>query len=243
MQGRGLTITAVVLAILAGLLWWSNREKAKEASKPTAADVNPKILTVPVADVQKIEVKKRGGDDTVIQKSGSSKWDMTAPASYGVDQEVANTFASAATTLNSDRLVDDKPTDLKQFGLADPWLQIDVTQKNGKTNKLLLGDDVPGGSSTYAKLASDPKIYTIASYVKTSLDKSVKDLRDKRLLTFDQDKLSRLELIAKKDDIEFGRSKDEWQILKPKPMRADGLQEEELVRKLKDAKMDLNVSE
>jgi hypothetical protein len=243
MQGRGLTITAVVLAILAGLLWWSNREKAKEASKPAAADVNPKILTVPVADVQKIEVKKRGGDDTVIQKSGSSKWDMTAPASYGVDQEVANTFASAATTLNSDRLVDDKPTDLKQFGLADPWLQIDVTQKNGKTNKLLLGDDVPGGSSTYAKLASDPKIYTIASYVKTSLDKSVKDLRDKRLLTFDQDKLSRLELIAKKDDIEFGRSKDEWQILKPKPMRADGLQVEELVRKLKDAKMDLNVSE
>ena len=58
MQGRGLTITAVILAILAGLLWWSNREKAKEESKPAAADVNPKILTVPVADVQKIEVKK-----------------------------------------------------------------------------------------------------------------------------------------------------------------------------------------
>jgi hypothetical protein len=86
-------------------------------------------------------------------------------------------------------------------------------------------------------------VYTVASCTKTSFDKSAKDLRDKRLLTFDQDKLSRLELIAKKDDIEFGRSKDEWQILKPKPMRADGLQVEELVRKLKDAKMDLNVTD
>ena len=81
------------------------------------------------------------------------------------------------------------------------------------------------------------------SYTKTGLDKTTKDLRDKRLLTFDQEKLSRLELTAKKQDIEFGRTKDEWQILKPKPMRADGLQVEELVRKLKDAKMDLNMSE
>jgi hypothetical protein len=79
--------------------------------------------------------------------------------------------------------------------------------------------------------------------VKSGLDKSVNDLRDKRLLTFDQDKLSRVELIAKKQDVEFGRDKDQWQIVKPKPLRADGLQVEELIRKLKDAKMDLTVSD
>jgi len=76
----------------------------------------------------------------------------------------------------------------------------------------------------------------------------VNDLRDKRLLTFDQDKLSRVELIAQrpdikvKQDIEFGRDKDQWQIVKPKPLRADGLQVDEMLRKLKDAKMDLNLS-
>src|SRR5205085_5575055 len=86
---------------------------------------------------------------------------------------------------------------------------------------------------------------TVATYTKTSIDKSSKDLRDKRLLTVDSDKISRLELInqnkGKTADIEFGRSKDEWQIVKPKPLRADGLQVEELLRKLKDAKMDLTV--
>jgi hypothetical protein len=242
MQGRGLTLTAVVLAILAGVLWWSNREKAKEASKP-AVDANPKILSLADSDIQKIELKKRSGDNTVIQKNGSGKWQMTAPEAYGVDQEAANTLASSATTVNSDRLVDEKPSDLKQFGLDNPFIEADLTQKNGKTSKLLIGDDAPGNSSTYAKLGSDPKIYTIASYTKSSYDKSPKDLRDKRLLTFDQDKLTRVELIAKKDDIEFGRNKDEWQIVKPKPMRADGLQVEELVRKVKDAKMDLSVSD
>ncbi len=71
-------------------------------------------------------------------------------------------------------------------------------------------------------LQGDPRLYTVASYVKTGVDKSVNDLRDKRLLTFDQDKLSRVELAAKKQDIEFGRDKDHWQIVKPKPYRADG---------------------
>jgi hypothetical protein len=51
-----------------------------------------------------------------------------------------------------------------------------------------------------------------------------------------------VELIAKKQDIEFGRDKDQWQIVKPKPLRADGLQVDEMLRKLKDAKMDLTLS-
>lgn len=242
MQGVRLLIAAVVLAALAGALVWSNKEKAKESTK-TPADTPPKILSLTDADIQKIEIKKKSGDDTVVQRGNGGKWQLTAPRPYGVDQEAANSLASSAAAVASDRVVEDKAGDLKQYGLDAPSLELDITKKDGKTQKLSLGDDAPGGSSTYAKLDGDPRVFTIASYTKTSLDKSSKDLRDKRLLTFDQDKLSRVELVAKKQDIEFGRSKDEWQILKPKPLRADGLQVEELVRKLKDAKMDLSVSE
>src|SRR5207344_2026215 len=67
---------------------------------------------------------------------------------------------------------------------------------------------------------------------------------DKRLLTFDGDKLTRVELQAKGQPIEFGKNnQNEWQILKPKPLRADGSQVEDLVRKVKDAKMDTTVSD
>ena len=39
--------------------------------------------------------------------------------------------------------------------------------------------------------------------------------------------------------MEFGRNaQNEWQIVKPKPQRADNGQVEELVRKLGDARMD-----
>ena len=70
-------------------------------------------------------------------------------------------------------------------------------------------------------------------------DKTANDLRDKRLLTFDSEKLTRVELSSKGQPVEFGKNaKGDWVILKPRPMRADTLQVDELIRKLKDAKMD-----
>jgi hypothetical protein len=134
--------------------------------------------------------------------------------------------------------VEDKASDLTQYGLVQPSLELDITTKDAKPQKLLLGDDAPVGNATFAKLENDPRVFTIASYNKTSLDKSANDLRDKRLLTLDFDKLSQVELITKKQDVQFGRNKQEWQIVKPMPARADNFQVEEIVRKLRDAKMD-----
>jgi hypothetical protein len=110
-----------------------------------------------------------------------------------------------------------------------------------------MGDDTPaGGGAVYVKLDSDPRVFTIASYSKTGILKTPEDLRDKRLLTVDSDKISRVELNVqtkgKAQTIEFGRNKDEWSILKPKPLRADNLLVGELVRKVQDAKMDTAVS-
>ena len=148
---------------------------------------------------------------------------------------------SPLATLDSQRLVEDKAADLGQYGLAQPSLSVSIAEKNNQTQQLLIGDDTPTGNGVYTKLnASDPRVFTIASFNKTSLDKGLNDLRDKRLITADADKISRIDLVTKTETIEFGRNKDQWQILKPKPMRADGSRVDELVRALTNAKMDLS---
>ena len=141
-------------------------------------------------------------------------------------------------------MIEAKAADLKPYGLADPSLDVQINRKDGKTDELLLGDDTPTGSGVYAKLAGDPRVVTVGSFVKTSFDKSPNDLRDKRLLTFDSDKLTRVELQAKGQTVEFGKNgQNEWQILKPRPLRADSSAVSSLVDKLKDAKMDLTGTE
>src|SRR5262249_45224602 len=96
------------------------------------------------------------------------------------------------------------------------------------------------GAGAYAKLPNDARVFTVGSMTKTALDKRPDDLRDKRLLTFDSDKLTRVELAAKGPAVEFGKNaQGEWAITRPRPLRADGSSVDALISKLKDTKMDL----
>jgi len=239
MKLRGLIIATVVLAGLTGALYWSNRHKPSETTE-ASADVPPKILTLKEDDIAKIDLKKKGADELVLARNSSGKWQMTAPQPLGVEQPVVSGMLATLSSLSSDRLVEEKASNLNQYGLAEPALEADLMAKDTKTYKLLLGDNTPTGNAVYAKLDGDPRVFTIASYSRNSIDKGVNDVRDKRLLTVDQDKISQMELTAKKQDIVFGRNKNEWQIIKPKPQRADGSKVDDLVRTLTDARMDLS---
>jgi hypothetical protein len=167
---------------------------------------------------------------------------MTQPEPLAADNDTTTTLVSALSSLNADSVVDEKPTDLAPYGLKTPTLDIHVMEKGGKTDEVLIGDETLKGDASYAKLASDPRVFTIASYVKNNIDKAPNDLRDKRLMTFDSDKLTRVDLEGGgKPEIEFGKnSSNEWQILKPRPMRADGGTVDSLVSNLKDVRMDLS---
>ena len=240
MKTTGLLIAAAVLLALTGALYWSDHHKPSEttsasSSTSPAEAPAPKILTLKDSDVSAITIKKKGADEVDLSKDAAGKWQITAPKPLAADQDAVTSIVSSVSSLNSERLVDEKPSDVKQFGLTEPALEVDVKTKD-KSQKLLFGDDTPTGSAVFAKLDGDPRVFTVASYTKTSLDKSSADLRDKRLLTADFDKLTQIELVAKKQDVTFARDKDTWQILKPKPLRADNSSVEDLSRKLKDAK-------
>lgn len=242
MKVRGLLAAVIVLAALGGALYWSNRKQKTEAAKPST-DNTAKILSIPEDQIREVRIKKTGADETVVRKGDDGKWQIVQPKPLPADQDSVNSLASTLSSLNADKTVEDKAADLSPYGLNTPSLDVTVVKKDGKKQDVIVGDDTPTGSGAYAKLANDPRVYTVYSYVKTSLDKSPNDLRDKRLLTFDQDKLTRVDLEAKGETIEFGKNnQNDWQILKPKPLRADGSQVEDLIRKLRDAKMDTSLS-
>ncbi len=241
MKSTGLLIAAAVLAALTGVMYWSDHHKAADTTASTV-DAAPKILTLKDSDLSKIEIKKNGAEEVALAKNDAGKWQITAPVALAADQDAITSMVSTLSSLNSQRVVEDKASDLKPYGLTEPALEVDIAAKDGKSQKLLLGDDTPAGNAVFAATAGDPRVFTIASYTKTSIDKGPSDLRDKRLLTADFDKISQVQLDAKKQSIEFGRNKDAWQILKPKPLRADNFTVEDLVRRLKDAKMDLSAA-
>ncbi len=100
----------------------------------------------------------------------------------------------------------------------------------------------------YAKIGGDPRLFTMPNNNKATFDKTSKDLREKHLLTFTGGKLVGVELTtngkAGRQEIAFNRVGDtDWEIVKPKKMRADGTPVDDIVTKLKLTEMDPNLSE
>jgi hypothetical protein len=242
MKSRGLTIAVVILAALTWALYWSQRQKTQAPAPAAAVNSALAILKVNMPDVMGLEIKSKGAEPVVLKKTGD-KWEITGPASYPADQEAVIGLVAGLSFLNADRVVDEKASDRSQYGLASPVVELDVTQKANDTQKLLIGDDTPAGGDTYAALASGTKVFTIASYNKTSLNKSLNDLRDKSLLSLNPDKVSKIELLKKPQTIEFDRTKDGWQILKPSPSPANTAAVNDLVHAVVGARMDLTATD
>ena len=236
MKLKGLLSAAVLLAALGGAVWWSNKDEAASVGKP-GRDAAPRILEVPEDQFTQLDFQRKGAPPTIVKKNKEGKWEIAAPAPMTADSSSVGAVVSALAVFNSDKLVEEKATDLKGYGLDAPTVQINITKKDGKVIKVLLGDDTAIGAATYVKVEGDPRVFSMLG--KNTIDKSWKDLRDKRLLTFDGDKLTRVELFTGKESVEFARNaSNNWTILKPMPLRGDNFAVEDLVRKLKDAKMD-----
>jgi hypothetical protein len=242
MKPRSLLVAAVLLVALSGVVWWSKRHPEAAQSSTANTPASPKLAEIPSGQIKSVTLKKKDGSTVEVQKA-KDKWTITAPAQYPADQDAVTSMTSSLSPITADSVVDDKPTDVAKYGLNTPSLTVTVHENSGKSQEISFGDDVPAGSLVYVRVGSDPKVYSVSSSTKTSLDKSVNDLRDKRLLTFDSNNLTRVELVSPKTDVEFGKSNaNEWRIVKPQPYRVENFQVEELIRKLGDAKMDLSTN-
>ncbi len=234
MKFKGLLISAVCLVALAGIVWWSNKNQPAGGK----ADNAIKILSIPEDQMTAIRIEKVIGDVIELRRA-KDMWTLTQPQQLAADQDAAEAVQGQLTALNAERVVDEKPADLKQYGLDVPTLKVTVTSKDGKAHELLIGDLTPDLAFFYTKLASDPRVFTIAQVTKNTIDKNPLEFRLKRLMTFNRDKLSRVEIQGKGQTIAFAKTgQDSWQIVTPRVLRADSGQVNGLAVLLGDARLD-----
>ena len=243
MKIRRLFAAALVLAALAATLYWANRRQQAEDAAQLLRDAPVKILSLNKDDISRVEIKKKGGDDVVLSKIGPQNWKITSPKSLIADQDQVSSVLSALSPVDSDGVIEEKANDLKPYGLTEPALKVSATVKDGKPQNLLIGDDTPTGGSAYAMLEGDPRLFTISSSTKTSLDKGVKDLQDKHLLPVDFEKISRVEITGPKLNLAFGSDNGQWVIQNPKDVRGDTSKLEGVVEQLRTATMDPGVTD
>jgi len=244
MKMRQLLVATIVLAALGATLYWSNHRKPTNDSViagPSTA--NAKIISLNQADISKLEVKKKDGDDVVLNRVGPSSWKIISPKTLVADEDSVSTILYNLSPMDGATLIDEKASDLKQFGLAEPEARVSATGKDGKTQTVLIGDETPTGDSAYVMLSGDSKVYSVPKNTKTNLDKGLKDLRDKRLMPVDFEKLAGVEISGAKLHLTFGSDDGKWTVRSPANFRGDTSKMETIVEKLRTATIDPGTSE
>lgn len=243
MKMRQLIAATVVLAALAAVLYWSDHRTPADVFPKIDASASNRIVSLTQDDITKLDIKKKDADDLVLSRTGPESWKIIAPKSLLADPDPISTMLYNLSPLDASSLIQDKPTDLKQFGLADPSLKVTATEKDGKSQTVLFGDDTPTGDSTYVMLMGDPRIFAVSKNSKSGFDKGVQDIRDKRLMEVDFDKIASLDIAGPKINLTLASQNGHWTVRSPKDMRADQSKLDTVVQDLKGATLDPSVSE
>jgi hypothetical protein len=226
--------TAALVAVLAGLVGYiyyldrapAETENAKE--KPFSA--------VKADDIEELQITA-GGEATRLKKSGTT-WSIVEPVQAEADAAEVTSLTGSLASLEVGRVVDEKPADLKGFGLEPARVTVAFKAKGQTTERqLLLGDKTATGSDLYARLPESPRVFLVSSFLESSFNKSTFALRDKAVLKVDRQKADGLELSAGSTQLAFAKSGESWSIVKPIAARADYAAVEGAIERLSSVQM------
>ncbi|HVQ16281.1 MAG TPA: DUF4340 domain-containing protein, partial [Vicinamibacterales bacterium] len=165
--------------------------------------------------------KSAVGDVSTVTKA-DGRWQITAPLTAPADETLMTRIVTVISGLEITRVVDEKPTDLSQYGLASPQVEVTIKTTGATgTQHLLLGAKGSIGDTLYAQLSSGPRVILVASDIADIVSKSTFDLRDKAVLKFDRQKIDGLEIETGGHTIQLRRQDLEWDLLKPFHTHAD----------------------
>lgn len=238
MRGLGSTIAlVVVLAGLGAYIYWGMPDETAGT-----ASTQEKLFQVEAGQVQELRIKSDSGEVTTLVKE-NDRWKVTSPITAPASDADASGVVSALGQIEIVRVVDEKPANLADYGLAEP--RIEVGYKAGdKSGRLLIGSKTPMSDNLYAKRNDDPRVLLIAAYQEAALNKNTFDLRDKSIIKIERDKIDRIQ-VARAGGKPFELRKDgmDWKLASPVAARADGSTVESLISRVETAQMKSVVTE
>ena len=228
-------VTVLIAAGLGAYAYFVESKRPPTPEKPTE-----KVFSFDKAKVREVSVEPKDGDAVRVVKEGEG-WKMVAPMQTAADTSEVDSLVQSLSTLQIDEVVAPSVPKLADFGLATPQNTIGVVVEGTKEPvKLMLGDKTPDGGAVYAKLPTQPRVFTVAAYLEGSFNKKALDLRDRDVLHVKRDAIKSLEIAGPEGDYTLvrGGEKGEWSFTKPISTKAGRWTVDGLLGLLESLKME-----
>ncbi len=199
--------------------------------RQAAKEKEEKILVFEKDQVESILLKSANGK-FVAKRSGADQWTLEEPLKVPADKFAWNGFVDTLYDLKFSRVIAEKADDLVPYGLKDPARVVELTMKGGDKKVFHIGEDNPIGDSTFVS-KGDSKVVLAPRHSITAFDKELKDLREKKLFTFDAQKTQEVELQEKGKKLVLKKDGAKWLIVtNAKKEEADSTKVTELLNTL-----------
>ncbi len=233
---RRLWSTLALVVVLGGLGAYIYFDIWKQPE--TSASKQEKVFgSLQTDKIDEVKIKSESGDVTTVKKGGDG-WQISAPVAAKASESEVSSITSALGNVELSRVIEDHPSDLKQYGLETPRIDVEFKSADGKSSgHLFVGQKTATGSSLYARRNDDPKVFLIPSFQESTLNKSTFDLRDKALMTFQRDKVDGIEVNTDGKAIQLAKEGADWKLTRPVAARADTSAVEGLIGRIETAQM------
>lgn len=217
MRGWSTAILGLVLAGLVGYIYFVDAER-----DPSGFEAKEKVFgTVDADDIDELQVRNADGETSRLQKTDGT-WQLVEPVQGPADESEASSIASSLSSLEIQRVVEENATDLAQYGLEMPRLEVAFRAKGDtELRRLFVGEKTPTGTDLYARGGESGRVILVSSSVDSTFNKSTFTLRDRRILVFERNEVDGLEVTGRTGSVRLAKSGSEWRLAAPLSARAD----------------------
>jgi Domain of unknown function (DUF4340) len=240
---RGLRTTIGLVVVLGGLfayIYFVTWKQPDEAPGPKQDKV---FASLEADKIQELRIKAESGDTSALRKDKDG-WHLAEPVAAAASETEVSGITTALSQLEIVRVIDEKPANLNDYGLAAPRIEVDFKATGDKDFRtLLIGQKTPTGGNLFAKKKGEDKVFLIAGFQEPTFNRRTFELRDKAALHFDREKVDRIAIDAGGKGLELAKTGNDWNITKPLTTASDFSAVEGLIGRLLSAQMKTIASE
>lgn len=183
---RILALLVLVLALGTYLVVYELPKAERESRKEKLLGVDKDAITGVALVYPDREIELRRDDQG---------WRLVKPVDAAADDPIVQALLTALTGAEVQKSLEDLPADLAPFGLDRPSVTARVTLKDGSQSPpIAVGRNTAIGGKTYVRKGEEPKLYLTAASLQFGLNKQAKDLRDKTLVSYQDDDVTRVDI-------------------------------------------------
>lgn len=211
---------ALVAAAAAAVAFaWFGVERADRASEEKKA-ADEKLFAFEPAKVQAFTLEA-AGETTRVARAGDG-WRIEAPVQAAAERAAAQAVVDQVAGLRRRAAVAGEPdaAALARYGLAKPRVKVSLDVDGGRPETLEVGDENAFDGTLFVRTTGGA-VELVGGELRWPLEKTTFDLREKRLLPFEDAELSRLEVTTPKGRYALAREGGRWKLAEPAPGEAD----------------------